>query len=219
MLRSLPDEDAKKLLRASKVNHYARRETLVNEGEKSDTFHIVLDGRVAIRVTRPSGDTAIINILGPDSHFGEVSLLTTQAESRRTASVVALEPVRTLSIPSSVFHELRERNPRMEALVSQLLAQRVDELSAQLLEAMYDSLERRVVRRLAALTVTFGPRHQSPAAPISIPLTQDELAELVGGTRPSVNQVLRRYVDEGLLELGRGRIIVTDVEALRRLGD
>jgi CRP/FNR family transcriptional regulator, cyclic AMP receptor protein len=76
VLRSLPDEDAKKLLKASKVNTYARRENLVSEGDKSDTFHIVLDGRVAVRVTRPSGDTAIVTILGPDSHFGEVSLLT-----------------------------------------------------------------------------------------------------------------------------------------------
>jgi CRP-like cAMP-binding protein len=215
VLRSLPDEDAKKLLRASKVNTYARRETLVSEGETSDTFHIVLDGRVAVRVTRPSGDTAIVNILGPDSHFGEVSLLS-EAESRRTASVVALEPVRTLSIPASVFHDLRERNPRLERLVSGLLAHRVDELSAQLLEAMYDPLERRVVRRLVSLTVTFGATVGPPTAPVTIPLTQDELAELVGGTRPSVNQVLRRLVDEGLVELSRGRIIVTDVAGLRR---
>lgn len=216
MLRSLPDEDAKKLLRASKVNTYARRETLVREGEKSDSFHIVLDGRVAIRVTRHTGDTAIVNILGPDSHFGEVSLLS-QEESPRTASVVAIEPVRTLSIPAAVFHDLRERNPRLERLVSSLLAHRVEELSAQLLEAMYDPLERRVVRRLAALTVTFGTDATTPVKPVTIPLTQDELAELVGGTRPSVNQVLRRFVDEGILELSRGRIIVSDVPALRRL--
>ena len=130
--------------------------------------------------------------------------------------MVALEPVRTLSIPASVFHDLRERNPRLEALVSRLLAQRVDELSAQLLEAMYDTLERRVVRRLAALTVTFGTDSSPAAKPVTIPLTQDELAELVGGTRPSVNQVLRRFVDEGMLELSRGRIVVTDAAALRR---
>jgi CRP-like cAMP-binding protein len=216
VLRSLPDEDAKKLLRASKVNSYQRRETLVSEGEKSDTFHIVLDGRVAIRVTRPNGDTAIVNILGPDSHFGEVSLLS-QDESRRTATVVAIEPVRTLSIPASVFHDLRERNPRLERLVSRLLAARVDELSAQLLEAMYDPLERRVLRRLDALAVTFGPAASPATGAVTIPLTQDELAELVGGTRPSVNQVLRRFVDEGVLELSRGRIVVSDVLALHRL--
>src|SRR4029078_2354894 len=140
-------------LTGRKVTAYARMESVVNEGDKSDTFHIVLDGRVAIRVTRPTGDTAIVNILGPDSHFGEVSLLT-QEQSRRTASVVALAPVRPLSIPASGFHDLRERTPRLEALVSRLLAQRVDELSAQLLEALYDTLERRGVRPLAPPPVT-----------------------------------------------------------------
>ena len=72
------------------------------------------------------------------------------------------------------------------------------------------------VWRLTALTVTFSTDSSPAAKPVTIPLTQDELAELVGGTRPSVNQVLRRFVDEGMLELSRGRIVVTDAAALRR---
>ena len=72
------------------------------------------------------------------------------------------------------------------------------------------------VYALAALTVTFGSDSSPAAKPVTIPLPQDELAELVGGTRPSVNQVLRRFVDEGMLELSRGRIVVTDAAALRR---
>jgi CRP-like cAMP-binding protein len=214
LLRSLPDEDAKRLLKASRVNHYKRRETLVNEGDPSDSFHIVLDGHVAVRLTKPSGETAIVNILGPDSHFGEVSLLSVNA-GQRTATVTALENVRTLSIPADVFHELRDRNPRMERLVTQILVQRVDELSGLLVEAMYDALDVRVVRRLVRLAETY----QARGGHVTIPLTQDELAELVGGTRPSVNQVLRRYVDQGLLEVGRGRIVVVDLDALRRVGE
>ncbi len=214
MLQSLPDPDAKVLLRAGKVNHYERREVLVHEGDVADSFHIVLDGRAAVRVTTPSGENAIVNILGPDEHFGEVSLLG-RGEPRRTASIVALEQVRTLSIPATVFHDLRERNPRLEKLVSAILARRVDELSAQVVEAMYDSLDRRVVRRLCGLATVYG----SGDGEVTIPLTQDELSQLVGGARPSVNQVLRRLVDEGHLEVRRGRIIVLDVEALRRLAD
>ncbi len=214
MLQSLPDPDAKVLLRAGKVNHYERREVLVHEGDVADSFHIVLDGRAAVRVTTPSGENAIVNILGPDEHFGEVSLLG-RGEPRRTASIVALEQVRTLSIPATVFHDLRERNPRLEKLVSAILARRVDELSAQVVEAMYDSLDRRVVRRLCGLATVYG----SGDGEVTIPLTQDELSQLVGGARPSVNQMLRRLVDEGHLEVRRGRIIVLDVEALRRLAD
>ncbi|HET7070249.1 MAG TPA: Crp/Fnr family transcriptional regulator [Nocardioides sp.] len=214
VLQSLPDPDAKVLLRAGKVNHYERREVLVHEGDVADSFHIVLDGRAAVRVTTPSGENAIVNILGPDEHFGEVSLLG-RGEPRRTASIVALEQVRTLSIPATVFHDLRERNPRLEKLVSAILARRVDELSAQVVEAMYDSLDRRVVRRLCGLATVYG----SGDGEVTIPLTQDELSQLVGGARPSVNQMLRRLVDEGHLEVRRGRIIVLDVEALRRLAD
>lgn len=212
MLQSLPDPDAKVLLRAGKVNHYERREVLVHEGDVADSFHIVLDGRAAVRVTTPSGESAIVNILGPDEHFGEVSLLGRE-DPRRTASIVALEPVRTLSIPAAVFRDLRDRNPRLEQLVSSILARRVDELSAQVVEAMYDSLERRVVRRLSALAGIY--RTSSPE--VTIPLTQDELSQLVGGARPSVNQVLQRIVDDGVIELRRGRIIVHDLRALERL--
>jgi len=212
VLQSLPDADAKLLLRAGRTNTYARRDLLVQEGDVADSFHIVLDGHAAVQVTTPSGESAIVNVLGPDSHFGEVSLLG-RVDPLRTASIVALEPVRTLSIPATVFRDLRERNPGLEQLVTTILARRVDELSAQLVEAMYDSLERRVVRRLSALAVTYAT--SSPE--VTIPLTQDELSQLVGGARPSVNQVLRRLVDEGLLAVSRGRIIVKDLDRLDRL--
>ena len=68
-----------------------------------------------------------------------------------------------------------------------------------------------------SLTDTYAGDRSPAARRWTIPLTQDELAELVGGTRPSVNQVLRRFVDEGMLEVSRGKIVVNDVERLRRL--
>jgi CRP/FNR family transcriptional regulator, cyclic AMP receptor protein len=210
VLQSLPDPDARLLLRAGKVHEYARHDVLVHEGEVADSFHIVLDGRAAVRVTTPAGESAIVNILGPDSHFGEVSLLG-RSDPRRTASIVALEPMRTLSIPAAVFRDLRDRNPRLEQLVSGILARRVDELSAQVVEAMYDSLEHRVIHRLAQLAEVYGSGGE-----VTIPLTQDELSQLVGGARPSVNQVLRRLVDEGLIAVGRGRVTIADVTALER---
>jgi CRP/FNR family transcriptional regulator, cyclic AMP receptor protein len=212
VLQSLPDSDAKLLLRAGKTNTYTRHDVLVQEGDVADSFHIVLDGHAAVQVTTPSGENAIVNVLGPDSHFGEVSLLG-RSDPRRTASIIALEAVRTLSIPATVFRDLRERNPRLEQLVTTILARRVDELSAQLVEAMYDSLERRVIRRLSALAVTYA----SSSATVTIPLTQDELSQLVGGARPSVNQVLRHLVEDGLLTVGRGRITVNDMSRLHRL--
>jgi CRP/FNR family cyclic AMP-dependent transcriptional regulator len=213
VLQSLPDPDAKLMLKAGRVNEYARSEVVVHEGDVADSFHIVLEGRAAVRVTTPAGENAIVNILGPDSHFGEVSLLG-GSDPRRTASIIALEAFRTLSIPAGVFRDLRDRNPRLEQLVSTLLARRVEELSAQLVEALYDSLERRVIRRLIELAATYA---SSPGEVTTIPLTQEQLSQLVGGARPSVNQILRRLVDEKVLEVGRGRIKVPDVRKLDEL--
>jgi CRP/FNR family transcriptional regulator, cyclic AMP receptor protein len=217
VLRPLPDADRKRLLRAARLNTYERRQVLVHEGAESDDFHIMLEGRVAIRIHTASGDSAIVNILGPDDHFGEVSLLADPAPGTafRTATGVALERVRTMSIPASVFHDLRERNPGLEQLVSSLLARRVNELSLQLREAMYDPLERRVVRRLSRLAATYGVDD----GPVTIPLTQDELGQLVGGTRPSVNQALQPLVEAGLVRLARGRITITDQDGLRRAAE
>jgi len=120
--------------------------------------------------------------------------------------VVALEPAVTRVLPASGFAELRRRHRAAEQLLLTLLARRVEELSSRLLEATYDGLDRRVFRRLHELAELYA---EAPG-PVTVPLTQELLAELVGGTRPSVNQVLQRLVARGVVELGRGRVTVTD---------
>lgn len=211
VLQLLGDDDARLLVRASAHTTFARRELLAREGEPADSFHVILEGRAAVRVTTPAGESAIVTVLGPDSHFGEVSLLGGEGP-RRTADVVALERVRTLAVPAAVFQALRRQNPELERFVSAILAQRVRELSEQLVEAMYDGLERRVVRRLLALASSSGAR----GAEVVLPLTQAELAQLAGGSRPSVNQVLQRLAAEGLVEIRRGRVTVREVPRLQR---
>ena len=78
---------------------------------------------------------------------------------------------------------------------------------------MYDGLDRRVHRRLAELAELYS---DGRSGAVSVPLTQELLAELVGGTRPSVNQVLQRLAAQGMVELGRSRITVLDRAALAR---
>ena len=94
-----------------------------------------------------------------------------------------------------------------------LLARRVEELSGRVVEVMYDSLDRRVHRRLHDLAELYA---EEASGPVVVPLTQELLAELVGGTRPSVNQVLQRLVAQSIVELGRGKIKVIDRSALAR---
>jgi CRP/FNR family cyclic AMP-dependent transcriptional regulator len=212
-LASLPAVEREQLLARTRRRTYARAEVLVREGDPSDSLHLVEEGRLAVRVDTAAGDTALLNVIGPADWFGELSLLGS-GDPTRTATVVALEPVTTRSLTTAAFAELRQRHPATGELLLTLLARRVEELSSRLVEVMYDSLDRRVHRRLLDLVRVYGDG--DPARPVTVPLTQEQLAGLVGGTRPSVNEVLQKLARQGVVELGRGRVVVHQPRLLVR---
>jgi CRP/FNR family cyclic AMP-dependent transcriptional regulator len=192
---------------------FGRHQIVCHAGDSADALHLVEAGHLAVRVGLSSGATATLNILGPGDYFGELALL--RPDRRRTATVVALEPSRTLAIAASAFDALRARNPGVERALSVILADRVDTLSQRLVNTMYDSLDRRVMQRLVELASSYG----QDGGTSTIPLSQTELADLVGATRPSVNQVLQRLASQRVIALGRARIDIVDVEALARACD
>lgn len=206
LLASLPDEERKRVIGAARRRRYRRGEVIVHEGDPSDSLHLVAVGRLAVRVSTVDGEAMMLNVLAPGDYFGELSLLD-QAPPRRTATVAALEPAETLSLSATEFRALRARHPQADQLLLTLLGRRVEELSQRLLQATYDGLDRRVHRRLLELVELYadGPDH-----PVVVPLTQEQLAELVGGTRPSVNQVLQKLASRGVVSIGRGRVTVVD---------
>ncbi|GAA3510588.1 Crp/Fnr family transcriptional regulator [Aeromicrobium panaciterrae] len=214
LLASLPEVEREQLLARTRRRGYARNEVLVREGDPSDSLHLVEQGRLAIRVDTAAGDTALLNVIGPGDWFGELSLLG-NGNPTRTATVVALEPATTRALTTSAFADLRQRYPASGELLLSLLSSRVEELSIRLVETMYDNLDRRVHRRLLDLVRVYGDG--DPGHPVTVPLTQEQLAGLVGGTRPSVNEVLQRLARRGVVELGRGRIVVHQPSSLGQL--
>jgi CRP/FNR family cyclic AMP-dependent transcriptional regulator len=205
-------QEREEFLALARRRAFARNEVVCHEGDPADSLHLVESGHLAVRSGLASGVTATFTILSSGDYFGELALL--REDHRRTATVVALEPSRTLSVGASAFDALRTRNPRVERVLSVLLADRIDALSRRLLETMYESLDRRVYRRLVDLAHAYG----GSASQATIPLSQAQLADLVGVTRPSVNQVLQRLADQDLVRLGRARIDILDVGALARRG-
>jgi CRP/FNR family transcriptional regulator, cyclic AMP receptor protein len=209
LLTPLSEEERAAVLKASRRRSYARGEVLFHEGDTGDSLHLVIRGHLAVRVSTPNGERATLNVVGAGAHVGELALVNRSGPHVRSATVVALEPSETLTLSAHAFYDLCDRHPRVQTLLVDLLATRVRELSFRMLETMYLSLDRRLYRRLLFLSEVYdGQPH-----PV-IPLTQEQLADLVGGTRPTVNQVLQRLVDEGIVQLGRGRLVVRDREAL-----
>lgn len=209
LLSSLADQERREFLALGRRRSFGRNEVVCHAGDPADSVHLVTSGRLSVHVSLASGDAAMVNVLTPGGYFGELALL--RAEAHRTATIRALEPSDTISINASAFHKLCRERPGVERVVSVLLADRVDELSQHLLEMMYVGFDRRLNRRLLELSTTYA----NGSGPIVIPFTQTQLAELTGGTRPTVNQSLQRLAEQGIVSVARGRVEVLDVPRLR----
>jgi CRP-like cAMP-binding protein len=150
-------------------------------------------------------------VLGPGEAFGELALLGPQA--RRSASVVAIEPLVTQSIYEADFHRLRHQRPQLTEVMIALLAAHIRRLSSQLVDALYLPAEFRVRKRVAEL----AERYEQVAGETLIPLRQEDIADLAGTSRATVNRVLREEARRGTVRLTRSQTAVLDRERLLEL--
>lgn len=220
LLAALSERDRDAVLAATRRRGFAKGESVFHEGDPADGVHLVVSGHFAVRVTTPQGERATLNVLQPGDAVGELSLVDRTHVHHRSASVVALEDSETLALSAEMFHGLCDRHPSVRELMVVLLAARVRDLSVRLVEVTFVGLDQRLCRRLVELVEIYRTqRGGTGCGPVEIPLTQDELADLVGGTRPSVNQALQRLRRLGIIELARGRLLVRDPTRLRLEAD
>ena len=180
LLDELRSETQASLMAMAVQNRLGADEYLWFQGDSASTVHFIESGRAAIEVASPDGFVSILTVLGPGEVVGEQSLV--DRERRRSASVRALEELRTFCITSRQFEQLRQDHPSVDRFLVRVLASRVDRLSTQVLEAAYDDVEARVNRRLRVLTEAYRRPNQN--GPVTIKITQDELARMAGSTRP-----------------------------------
>lgn len=207
LLHGLSDEERGRFVAACTPRRFAAREVVFHEGDPGDSLHLVVTGRLVVRVTTPLGRTATLGLLGPGDAFGELALLDPRA--RRSATVLAVEPAHTLSLDGARFAALRRRHPQLDRFLGALLAVKVRRTSAQVVEALHVPVDVRLARRLAELADAYRGE---------IRLTQEDLAGMVGTTRATANGMLRALEERGVLVLQRGRIAVVDRTALDRAG-
>ena len=210
LLASLPEADAREILSAARRRRFDRHEVVFHEGDPGDSVHLIDRGRVALRVMTPLGDTVTLRILGPGAVFGELALLD---PAPRNATIVALERTHTLSLHRDHFDELRRRHPDVDRMLIDSLVAEVRRLSIQLLQALYVPVPQRVELRLVDLVHQYG---DDRSGPVDIPLTQDDLAELCGASRTTVNKVLRGLEDEGTVTVSRGHVVIAEPDRLLR---
>ena len=210
VLEGIPEHDVQQLLAIARRRVFRRGEVVFHVDDPADTLHLIVAGRFAVRVQTPLGDVAILTVLGPGEMFGELALI--GGESRRTATVEALQAGETRTIHRPDFERLRAERPSVTDVLVAILSSGMRRLSQHLLEALYVSADKRVLRRLGELADSYAPG----AAEATIPLRQEDLASIAGTSRATVNRVLREEESRGSVRLERGRTLVLDRAALRK---
>jgi CRP-like cAMP-binding protein len=208
LLAEVPPDDVRQLLSIARRRTFGRNEVVFHRGDPADSLHLIVSGRFAVRVLTPLGDSAMLAVHGPGDAFGELALLS--AGAARSATVAALEPAETRCVFRDDFARLQNSHPTVNQVLLALLAGQIRRANDRIVEAHYVDADKRVLRRLRDLAEIYRSRDDV----VTIPLTQEDLAEMAGTSRATVNRVLRDEEKRGTVELKRGRTMVLDVEQL-----
>ena len=213
MFRDLTVEQLDVLAGGLQTRRYRRGEAIFHQGDPGDALYVVLTGRVKIASPSNSGVEAILTTLRPGEFFGSLALLD---GSPRSASAVAVEPTETLILPRPTFRRLLDESPSIRDHVFAELAHELRRLTNHVEELHFLDITGRLAARLARLAEEQGMPAGGGEIRLAGPITQGELAAMVGSTRQSVNKLLGYFVDDGLIRFEKDTLIVVDLAGLQR---
>jgi CRP-like cAMP-binding protein len=212
LFRDLPEPELQTLSQQVVHKHYARNEIIFSQGDAGDGLYIVDSGHVSISRQNPDGDELIFGVYEPGEYFGELALFDTEP---RSATAIAIDDCAVLFLGRSTFRSFIQAHPAalltcLEVIVAQL--RRCTDIADEI--ALLD-VRTRLARRLLRLAQQGIVETQGGEKPdASFRITQQHLANMMGATRESVNKHLNSLVDEGLVRLERGHILILDMDRL-----
>lgn len=210
LLSDVPPDDVRALRAISRRRSFAKGEVVFHRDDPGDSLHLIVKGSFAVRIMTPLGDTVTVAVRGPGDNFGEMALA--DPNSRRSATVAALQASETMAVYYGDFDRLRGRHPQIDRVLTAFLVGEIRRQNELLLDALYLPAERRVLRRLAELAEMYAGDDGV------IALTQEELGQIAGTSRATVNRVLREQEERGTITLRRGQTAIVDRESLLHLG-
>ncbi|RDJ21861.1 Crp/Fnr family transcriptional regulator [Bosea caraganae] len=182
-----------------------QRQVLFLKGDAGDGLYAIRRGQIRIGTTDDAGQHMTMSLLGSGDVFGEIALLDGRP---RTADAVAIEETEMFFVPRREFLHLLGREPTIAIQLIELLCDRLRNMSERMEEGAFLPAATRLARRLVTLVTDYGAE---------IHVSQDELAALTGVSRETVNRQLQQWKRVGLLSLGRSRVMIHDVDGVRRL--
>ena len=185
---------------------------LFREGDRGDTLYVIAEGKIKLGRSSPDGRENLVAVLGPGEMFGELSLFDPKP---RTMTATAVAETQLLGLGNESLTAVVTGRPEVSKALLGALAQRLRRTNEHLADLVFTDVPGRVAKALLDLADRFG-RQLDNGILVSHDLTQEELAQLVGASRETVNKALADFATRGWLKLEARAVLLLDVERLRR---
>lgn len=212
-LQVAPSADLERLASNCTVHRYRRGATVLQRGAVWDSLMVLGRGRLKITALSPDakGDL-IVGLLRPGDVFGELSVF------HRLPMIAVLQAVsesEAVFVPRADLMALMERRPAVAVALLEVLCEKLRLAVDMIVNLRFLDMPSRLFRRLQLLG-RLDARREGPAIRIQHGLSQQELADSIGASREALNKLLSEWRREGLVEYGRGYVVVVDGNGLLR---
>ena len=205
------DEAAAVSLRASMDTvKIAKGSILFKEGDDGEHLYVIIDGKLKLGTSSGDGRENLLSILGPGEMFGELSLFD---PGPRTSTATAVTDAKLLSLSHEKVIPWLKQNPEVSLQLLTRLSQRLRRTNEAVGDLVFSDVPGRVAKALIDLGDRFG-KTSPEGLLVNHDLTQEELAQLVGASRETVNKALADFAGRGWLKLDGRSVLITDVERL-----
>ena len=212
LFATLDDEAASEVIASSTPVRMERGDVLFHEGDQGDRLYVITEGKIKLGRTSPDGRENLLAILGPSEMLGELSLFD---PGPRTATATAVAETQLLGLGNEQLQQLLVAHPRIGGTLLAALARRLRRTNENLADLVFTDVPGRVAKALLELSERFG-RPVEEGTMVAHDLTQEELAQLVGASRETVNKALADFATRGWLRLENRAVLLTDVDRLQR---
>lgn len=209
------DEAAASTLRSSMSLVKLRKgQSLFKEGDDGDHLFIVSNGKVKLGTKSPDGRENLLMILGPGDMFGDLSLFDS---GPRTSTATAVTDTKLLSLGQDKVIPWVKEHPEVSLHLLARLASRLRRTNEVVGDLVFSDVPGRVAKALIDLGVKFGDKREEGLF-VNHDLTQEELAQLVGASRETVNKALADFSQRGWLRLEARSVMILDYERMLKRG-
>ena len=212
LFKALDDEAARSLRQSMVAGQLKKGHVLFQEGQPGDSLYLVVSGKIKLSHSSGDGRESVLMVLGPGDMFGELSLFD---PGPRTSTAIAVTDSEVLGLAHADLVPWLQSQPVVAQSLLQALAHRLRRTSEAMSDLVFADVPGRVAKALIELGEKFGTPSDSGLY-VHHDLTQEELAQLVGASRETVNKALADFASRGWIRLETRSVELLDLERLTK---